>query len=287
MKFHIIVAMYNVDEWIEENIQLLKKQTFKNFQAIFIDDLSSDKTVSFVQSAVNNDPRFNLVVNQEKKFKTRNVVEAIEIASPADDDVIVLVDGDDRLSNENVLQILYDTYNDKDCWMTYGSYSYSDGSRYKKCSPYQKAIIDNNQYRKTSWLASHLKTFKYKLWKQLDMSVFQVSPRDIKRARLRALLKLQLRTWYYWKNITAEDLHDESGRYIRRIDDKALSFALLEMSGDRAQHIENELYVHRSERAPYSGPDETYGKGRSEKWHSRLIRDVILHQKPYSRRKFL
>ena len=100
MKFHIITAMYNVDEWIEENIQLLKDQTYTNFQVVLVDDISTDKTVALVQAAIQGDDRFRLIINQEKKFKTRNVVEAIEAANPDDEDVIVLVDGDDRLAHQ-------------------------------------------------------------------------------------------------------------------------------------------------------------------------------------------
>ncbi len=287
MKFHIITAMYNVDEWIDENIQILKKQTYENFQAVFIDDMSMDKTVQIVRQAIRGDSRFNLIINSEKQFKARNVVEAINSTSASDEDVIVLVDGDDRLSSPDVLQTLYDVYSEEDCWMTYGSYTSVDANRCNTCKPYHPNVIEKNSYRKNRWLASHLKTFTFKLWKQLDMDVFKITDKDIAQAKLRVLLKLQLRYWYYWKDIKASDLHDASGNFIRRVDDKAFSWPMLEMSGSRACYIESELYVYRSGCRPYNGPDKNYGENKSEKWHTRLIRNVLAHQKPYKRLKEL
>jgi len=253
MKFHIIMVMFNVEPWIDENIQLLKGQTFKDFQVVLVDDLSTDKTVTKVQQAIKGDSRFSLIVNREKKYKAHNVVSAIGASCAQDEDVVLLVDGDDRLAHGNVLQILYDVYKKQDCWMTYGSYTYTDGTRHKSCRPYRQKIIENNSYRKTHWLASHLKTFKFKLWKQLGNDVFKITDSDIKRAKLRALFTLQLR------------------------------YAMLEISGSRACYIDNELYVHRVERTPYYGTDQNYGANKSEKWHTRLIRHVLVHHKPYRR----
>jgi glycosyltransferase involved in cell wall biosynthesis len=283
MKFHIITAMYNVEEWIEENIQALKEQTYAEFQVILVDDLSTDDTVKLVQAAIQDDDRFHLIVNQEKKFKTRNVVEAIEAANPGPEDVIVMVDGDDRLAHKDVLTKLKSVYRQQDCWMTYGSFGDSQGVRDKGCRPYKKSIIDGHRFRQTKWIAYHLKTFKFKLWKQLSMDIFHISDGEVKNVLLRTLFKLRFRTWRRWKGIKAKDLHDSSGKYIKRVDDKAFSYPMLEMSGDRACFIEEMLYIFRAERTPYNGPDQNYGKDKSEKWHTRLVREILLHKKPYKR----
>jgi len=283
MKFHIITAMYNVEEWIEENIRFLKDQTFKNFQVVLVDDQSTDDTVKLVRSAIAGDDRFQLIVNQEKKYKTRNVVEAIAAARPEDDDVIVMVDGDDRLAHKDVLQKLAAIYQEEDAWMTYGSFSNSQGVRDEGCRPYKKSIIERHRFRQSKWIAYHLKTFKYKLWRKLDMSIFQVSEAEIKNVLIRSFLRLQFRRWYHWKDIKAVELHDNSGKYIRRVDDKAFSYPMLEMSGHRACFVDEVLYVFRAERNPYKGSDQNYGKGKSEKWHTRLIREALRHKKPYER----
>ena len=287
MRFHIITAMYNVEEWIGENIQCLKEQTCANFQAVLVDDLSTDDTVKLVRAAIQDDDRFHLIVNQEKKFKTRNVVEAIEAANPDPEDVIVMVDGDDRLAHKDVLKKLESVYQQENCWMTYGSFCDSQGVRNKGCRPYKESVIESHRFRKTKWIAYHLKTFKFKLWKQLNMDIFYITDSEVKNVLLRTLLKLRFRTWHHWKDIDAKDLHDCSGKYIKRVDDKAFSYPMLEMSGNKACFIDDVLYIFRSERTPYKGPDQNYGKDKSEKWHTRLIREILLHKKPYKRLKQL
>jgi glycosyltransferase involved in cell wall biosynthesis len=283
MKFRVITAMYNVEEWIEENIQSLKEQTFSDFQTVLVDDLSTDDTFKIVQTSIQGDDRFLLIVNKEKKYKTRNVVEAIDAARPDDEDVIVIVDGDDRLAHPDVLKNLEGIYRRQDCWMTYGSIGDSQGVRHKACVPYKKSIISSNRFRQERWIVYPLRTFKYKLWRKLNMDIFQITATEVKQALTRALLKLQFRRWYHWKDIKTEDLHDVSGKYIRRADDKAFSYPMLEMSGERAYFIEELLYITHWERTPYKGPDQNYGKGKSETWHTRLIRDILPHKEPYER----
>jgi len=282
MKFHVVIAMYNAAQWIQENIRMLQQQTHVDFQCILIDDVSTDNTLNVVRKCIDRDQRFRLVVNKEKKYKTRNVVEGIEYAGPDNEDVIVLVDGDDMLADRDVLSKLYKVYEDNDCWMTYGSYSNSAGVRDAICYPYDKKVINKNTYRSSRWLASHLKTFKYKLWKQLDMNIFHIADHEIKKALRRALLKGQLRKWQHWRKIKSLDLLDASGKYIRRVDDKAFTYPMLEMAGEKAVFIEDILYIYRSERGE-GVEDDNYGEGKSEKWHTRLIRDILLYKPSYPR----
>ena len=282
MKMHLVIAMYNAAHAVERNIAVIKSQTFTNFQCILIDDISTDDTVALTRKAIDGDERFRLIVNEEKKYKTRNVVEGIEMAGADDEDVIVLLDGDDELASENALQIVADTYARDDCWMTYGSYVHPDGSHATINRPYDEKVIRRNTFRKVRWLASHLKTFKYKLWKQLRPDIFLITEEECRKACRRALLQLRFRAWKNWRNIKASDLHDATGRYIRRVDDKAFTFAMLEMSGPRVSFIEDILYIYHYAR-PGDVPDKNYGADTSDKWYTRLVREVLKHKEPYPR----
>ena len=282
MRFHIVIAMYNVDPWISGNIQVLREQSWRNFNCILVDDVSTDNTVRQAVAAMGDDDRFTLIENREKKYKTRNVVEAIESCGADDEDVIVMVDGDDRLAHTQVLAKLAEVYRQSDCWMTYGSYRNLEGARDSVCCPYSSRVINSGCFRKTRWLASHLKTFKYKLWKRLDMEIFNVTEREIARARWRALLSLKVRTWWQWRNIQRLDLLDASGRFIRRVDDKAFTYPMLEMSGSRAVFIKDILYQYGLP-GGHAACEPVYGEDKSEKWHTRLIRDIIVRKSPYPR----
>lgn len=282
MKMHLVIAMYNVAHAIERNIAVVRSQTFADFQCILIDDISTDQTVELARKAIADDDRFRLIVNEEKKFKTRNVVEGIAMANADDEDVIVLLDGDDELASKHALQIVADTYERDDCWMTYGSYCHPDGSRAWTSRPYDDRVIEQNSFRRVRWLASHLKTFKYKLWNRLDEDVFMITQEEIRVACRRALLQLKFRAWWNWRNIEARDLHDATGKYIRRVDDKAFTYAMLEMSGRRVSFIEDILYIYHYAR-PGDVPDQNYGAKKSEKWHTRLVREILKYQQPYKR----
>ena len=63
MKLHIVVPMYNVEGWIEQNLEVLKQQTYREFSCILIYDMSTDNTVRKVQNEIATDSRFELVVN--------------------------------------------------------------------------------------------------------------------------------------------------------------------------------------------------------------------------------
>lgn len=68
-------------------------------------------------------------------------------------------------------------------------------------------------FRQDIWKATHLRTFKYKLW----------------------------------KNIKKEDLKDQNGDYFKMTWDLAIMLPMLEMSGNRFAMIEDVLYVYNRE----------------------------------------
>ena len=61
-------------------------------------------------------------------------------------------------------------YNSYEPWMTYGGmYTYPEGyPANPQNSPYPDHIHQNNLYRKDKWRASHLRTFKWWLYKKMN-----------------------------------------------------------------------------------------------------------------------
>jgi glycosyltransferase involved in cell wall biosynthesis len=49
MKISIITCTYNSEKYIKKNIESVKNQTFKNFEHVFIDGFSSDKTLEIIK----------------------------------------------------------------------------------------------------------------------------------------------------------------------------------------------------------------------------------------------
>jgi len=213
IQFKIVVPMYNVEKWIGKCIESMKIQTYTNFQCVIIDDLSTDSSASIVENDIKDDSRFTLIINEEKKYALQNIYEGIEFLKPNDEDVIVTVDGDDWFYHENALDIVNKEYILTKCWMTYGSYILYPNDSWAPLPSYPQEIIDKNTFRENSWRASHLRTFKYKLW----------------------------------KNIKREDLLDKSGNFYRMGWDLAFMFPMLEMSNGRISTIKTPLYVYNIE----------------------------------------
>lgn len=69
----IIIPCYNSEEFIEELINMLKKQTYKSLEIILIDDGSTDNTFSVIEKNIKNDYRFKLLKQHNSGVaKTRN-----------------------------------------------------------------------------------------------------------------------------------------------------------------------------------------------------------------------
>jgi len=209
--FRIITPFYNVENFLPITIYSLKNQLNKNFKSYLVDDCSDDHSVAIASYMTDNDSRFLLTKNTEKKYALANIVNAINsIEDIADDDIIILLDGDDWLASENVLSHLEKIYTDEDCLMTYGSYAYfPTGQKGVEPSVYPQEVIANNMFRQDRWRASHLRTYKYKLW----------------------------------KNIKDEDLRGDQG-YYNVAYDQAIMFPLLEMASNRSKYISETLHVY-------------------------------------------
>ena len=104
MHFKIIIPMYNVEKWIQTTIRSVLSQTHTDYEVMIVDDISTDNSCDKVRQLIENDDRFQLVVNNTKKLALKNIVEGIAAMTPGDEDVIVTLDGDDWLPNERVLE---------------------------------------------------------------------------------------------------------------------------------------------------------------------------------------
>lgn len=94
MKFSILIPAYNVEKYIVDCINSIKKQTFKDWECIIIDDGSNDNTFKMILNNVVNDERFIIKKQLNQGVaKTRN-----ELLKIAKGDYIVWIDADDFVS---------------------------------------------------------------------------------------------------------------------------------------------------------------------------------------------
>jgi len=277
MKFIIISAVYNMSEQLKHNIDMLKKQTYSNFEVYFGDDMSTDNSCEVISENTQDDPRFHLIKHTEKLFSMGNIYTSINYADPDPEDIIVLVDGDDCLADENVLAYLAETYRANDCWMTYGSFGIDVKSKHKLCRPYHPLIAKFSLHRKVTWRASHLKTFKYGLWNKIDVSDLTITANEFKGVLKRLLSRGKLSTWLNLRKINHLDIVTSDQRFVRRCDDKTFTMPMLEMAGEKAHFTDKVLYI-------YQPQDNILNFGSSDrKWAQRFIRTAVFFKKSYKK----
>ncbi len=220
MKFTVIVPVYNGAEYIHECLHSIYMQEFKNFTVVIVDDASTDGTADLART-YSKYVRHNVIENEVHNGSAlENIKKGMTLSDK--DDIIVTVDGDDKLADNKVLSYLNALYHD-DVWMTYGSFLPLSGKYKNTCQPLDKihsfdefgnwvdASLTTDTYRKSRlWCTSHLRTFRRGLWDR----------------------------------IKDEDLRDESGEYFKVAWDLAFMYPMIEMAGDHVKFIDKILYLY-------------------------------------------
>jgi len=168
--FKLIIPVYNAEKYVNHCIASLKDQTYKNFQAIIINDCSTDKTLEVIQKYVGVDPRFIVKNNPHNMQALFNIFSGIKHICADDEDIICLIDGDDFLASNDVLEYLNtEVYRDEKILLSYGNYKTISNNQVGCCHPIQST----EHIREQPWCTSHLKTCKFELWKHLDEQDFK------------------------------------------------------------------------------------------------------------------
>ena len=208
--FTILVPAYNVEKWARKNITSIVEQEFDNYDMIYIDDASTDNTHNIVKKIFEDYSRpshtFQLITNSFNKGKMWNVYDAINTMK--DETIVVIVDGDDWLKDPYILQKLDKNY-DPGVWITAGSYIEYPSQRI--INPKISDTYWVGSIRKKSWEASHLLSFRKKLFNK----------------------------------IKKKDLMNKAGEWFATTSDQAMVWPMLEMSGPAHYRTINDvLYVY-------------------------------------------
>lgn len=171
---HIVVinASYNNAKWYKKNIDSFLNQDYQNCTMIYIDDLSPDKTGDLVEAYIKEKDTENKIVlikNEKRIGAMANQYMAIH--SCADDDIIVILDGDDWFADNHVLSYINEIYTNQNIWLTYGTFrGYPCNKIYHYlCKPIPQHIIENNTFRENNIALSHLRTFYAELFKKINI----------------------------------------------------------------------------------------------------------------------
>jgi glycosyltransferase involved in cell wall biosynthesis len=134
----IVIPTYNVSEYIGECLLSVQQQTYENWQAIIVDDGSTDKTAEVIQEIIQHDPRFRLIRQQNSGVSmARNA--GLKAATGM---YLAFLDGDDRWEPTFLAKLMV-TLQNNDADMAYCGYThlYNSGMRRKFSYPYVSGRI--------------------------------------------------------------------------------------------------------------------------------------------------
>jgi glycosyltransferase involved in cell wall biosynthesis len=209
-RFVIVIPSYQNIAWCEKNLLSALNQNYSNFRIVYADDCSSDGTADAVERIISEHDsghKVTLIKNTKRILPIGNTYNAIH--SCDDDEIVILLDGDDWLAHNDVLSRVNKEYNEKDVWVTYGQWiSYSDNS-HGGSREIPNSVISSNSFRRYEWCSSHLRTHY---------------------------------AWLY-KMIRKEDLMCD-GDWFKAAGDLATMFPMLELAGPKQSFIPDILYVY-------------------------------------------
>ena len=212
MRFKIIVPSFNSVDFLPKTLASIEMQEFDNFDVCVIDDASTLAKQREIISDFASRNGWKTLYRKNNEGALKGMLEGIPLLECQDEDVIVVIDGDDWLAHPHVLRTLNKIYAENDVWLTWGqceAYPAGKTPMYY-AQPIPDMVIEQQLYRDIPWVFWHPGTFKYKLWRRI---------RD-------------------------EDLRDSNGVYFRLMKDKATLFPMLEMAGKRVKFIDERLYIY-------------------------------------------
>lgn len=101
MLFSVIIPNYNSAKWIDRLMQSIEVQTFKDFEVIIVDDISTDNSLSLIEKYLNDN--VHLYINDRKRYNggTRNAG-----VRKAKGEYILFIDCDDYFYRDDAFETI-------------------------------------------------------------------------------------------------------------------------------------------------------------------------------------
>ena len=223
LPFVVVVCSYNNAQWSEHTLDSIFSQDYKNFRVIIVDDCSTDNNCEVIEQCIdkyNFGDRVTFVKNEQRRRKLFNLYRVLHECD--DDEIVLMVDGDDWLIDNQVLSVFNNLYTDDNIWFTYGQYRNVPASQaiqwgHKEmgyCRPVPKHIQRQQSYRYYSFIYMHPRTFRAWLFK---------------------LVKLE--------DLIADKIEGFEGDFYPASNDVAMYFPMVEMAHTHIKFIPDILYI--------------------------------------------
>jgi glycosyltransferase involved in cell wall biosynthesis len=206
----VVIPSYNNQQWCIRNLASVFSQKYNNYRVIYIDDYSSDNTYELAARCIlscHQEHRTTLIHNSINQGSLANLYRAIH--SCDDNEIIVLLDGDDCFAHDEVLNTINDAYEQSGAWIIYSQHQCYPSLQRGDSAAFAPSVIKQCAFRRVNWVSSALRTFYAGLF----------------------------------KNISLHDLLYK-GTFFPVAGDLAYMFPLLEMAGDKIYFLDQILYIY-------------------------------------------
>lgn len=212
----VIVPSYDCVEYLPACLASIRAQDYQPLRVVVIDDATPNDEQAGIVRAVNQIDGWVGIVNTVNVGATANIYDAVHnIAEPDPMDVVIIVDGDDRLNGSEAVSKIMDAYAaDEHCWLAFGSYvSEPHRDDCPVALPYPTEVVRERSFRNHSTNFNHPLSF-------------------------RAFVLAQ---------ITPDDLQLRDGRWVPHIYDEAFMYPALELVGPNHRYMPETLYVYHGD----------------------------------------
>ena len=133
----IIIPVYNASRFLEETINSIQEQTYSNWEAIFIDDCSSDNSYDIIKQYQKNDKRIKVIknkINNGVAISRNNGIDYVK------GEYLCFLDADDKWHPEK-LEKQINFMQELNCEFSFTGYQFAN----EKCNPNGKIVSVPNK----------------------------------------------------------------------------------------------------------------------------------------------
>lgn len=162
--FSILIAQYNNGKYFEDCYKSIMAQTYTNWEAIIVDDCSTDDSVELMKKLIGDDERFKIFINDENKgcgFTKRRCVEF------STGEICGFLDPDDAISETAIEEMINKHTELPDVGLIYSNFIFCNENLEPKNIHLQKKIENfREDFFNIEGEISHFATFKNLYYKK-------------------------------------------------------------------------------------------------------------------------
>lgn len=119
----LLIANYNNGRFFRDCYESLVAQTEKNWEAIIVDDASTDNSLEIINALIKEDSRFRFYRNEKNCRYQQTIINALSYSSAP---IFARLDPDDALTPDALEKSLQAHYNHPQCGLVYSNFIFCD-----------------------------------------------------------------------------------------------------------------------------------------------------------------